>query len=158
MYFSIGSTTGSNYYVRILSTLDRELLKPSASVALHKHSNALVDVLPPEADSSISMLGADEKPDVSYSDIGGMDMQKQVGTYYWKYIIIGAYLLVEVSKVNEKFSERIKSRAMIQSFSFLLSFIVSLLSVYLSLYHSLCLSFALFLCLFFSLSYFLQLL
>ena len=66
----VGSTTGSNYYVRILSTIDRELLKPSASVALHKHSNALVDVLPPEADSSISMLGADEKPDVSYSDIG----------------------------------------------------------------------------------------
>jgi len=100
----VGSTTGSNYYVRILSTLDRELLRPSASVALHKHSNALVDVLPPEADSSISMLQAgkivkyfnqtvrrivswdylklfhcfvDEKPDVSYSDIGGMDMQKQ---------------------------------------------------------------------------------
>ena len=50
--------SGSNYYVRILSTIDRELLKPSASVALHKHSNALVDVLPPEADSSITMLGA----------------------------------------------------------------------------------------------------
>lgn len=44
--------------MRILSTIDRELLKPSASVALHKHSNALVDVLPPEADSSISMLQA----------------------------------------------------------------------------------------------------
>jgi 26S proteasome regulatory subunit T3 len=29
----VGSTTGSNYYVRILSTIDRELLKPSASVA-----------------------------------------------------------------------------------------------------------------------------
>lgn len=43
----VGSTTGSNYYVRILSTIDRELLKPNASVALHKHSNALVDVLPP---------------------------------------------------------------------------------------------------------------
>ncbi|VDL59185.1 unnamed protein product [Hymenolepis diminuta] len=73
----VGSTTGSNYYVRILSTIDRELLKPSASVALHKHSNALVDVLPPEADSSITMLQADEKPDVSYADIGGMDLQKQ---------------------------------------------------------------------------------
>ena len=73
----VGSTTGSNYYVRILSTIDRELLKPSSSVALHKHSNALVDVLPPEADSSISMLGADEKPDVGYADIGGMDIQKQ---------------------------------------------------------------------------------
>lgn len=60
----VGSTTGSNYVVRILSTIDRELLKPSSSVALHRHSNALVDVLPPEADSSISMLSNDERPDV----------------------------------------------------------------------------------------------
>lgn len=90
---------GSNYYVRILSTLDREQLKPSSSVALHKHSNALVDILPPEADSSINMLRpgniissllfvgpislpshpsyTDEKPDVGYADIGGLDQQKQ---------------------------------------------------------------------------------
>lgn len=73
----VGSTTGSNYYVRILSTINRELLKPSSSVALHRHSNALVDILPPEADSTISMMSADEKPDVSYSDIGGLDIQKQ---------------------------------------------------------------------------------
>ncbi|KAJ9096349.1 26S proteasome regulatory subunit 6B [Naganishia friedmannii] len=73
----VGSTTGSNYVVRILSTLDRELLKPSSSVALHRHSNALVDILPPEADSSISMLGTDEKPDVRYEDVGGLDAQKQ---------------------------------------------------------------------------------
>jgi hypothetical protein len=73
----VGSTTGSNYYVRVLSTLDRELLKPSASVALHRHSNALVDVLPPEADSSISLLSAAERPDVTYADIGGNDVQKQ---------------------------------------------------------------------------------
>ncbi|KAL6195293.1 hypothetical protein ACLB2K_030913 [Fragaria x ananassa] len=73
----VGSTTGSNYYVRILSTINREHLKPSASVALHRHSNALVDVLPPEADSSISLLSQSEKPDVTYSDIGGCDIQKQ---------------------------------------------------------------------------------
>lgn len=35
---SLLSPPGSNYYVRILSTLNRELLKPSASVALHRHS------------------------------------------------------------------------------------------------------------------------
>lgn len=62
----VGSTTGSNYYVRILSTLNRELLKPSSSVALHRHSNALVDILPPEADSSISLLSQSERPDVTY--------------------------------------------------------------------------------------------
>jgi 26S proteasome regulatory subunit T3 len=73
----VQSSTGSNYVVRILSTLDREKLKPSSSVALHRHSNALVDILPPEADSSIAMLGEHEKPDVTYADVGGLDMQKQ---------------------------------------------------------------------------------
>jgi 26S proteasome regulatory subunit T3 len=72
-----GSTTGSSYIARVLSTIDRELLKPSASVALHRHSNAVVDVLPPESDSSIQLLQAGEKPDVSYQDIGGLDIQKQ---------------------------------------------------------------------------------
>ncbi|PVU90664.1 hypothetical protein BB561_004791 [Smittium simulii] len=73
----VGSTAGSNYYVRILSTIDRELLKPNTSVALHRHSNAVVEILPSESDSNIALLGADEKPDVSYADIGGLDMQKQ---------------------------------------------------------------------------------
>ncbi|XP_017005002.2 26S proteasome regulatory subunit 6B [Drosophila takahashii] len=73
----VASTTGSNYYVRVLSTIDREQLKPSSSVALHKQSNCLVDLVPPEADSTISMLTPEERPDVHYSDIGGLDMQKQ---------------------------------------------------------------------------------
>jgi 26S proteasome regulatory subunit T3 len=73
----VGSTMGSNTYVRILSTIDRELLKPSASVALHRHSSALVYVLPPEADSSIQMLAAEDKPNVTYMDIGNCDIQKQ---------------------------------------------------------------------------------
>jgi len=71
----VGSTTGSNYYVRILSTINRELLKPSSSVALHRHSNALVDVLPPEADSSISLLTQSEKPDVSYNVIFSLSLR-----------------------------------------------------------------------------------
>merc|ERR1719486_839307 len=73
----VSSTTGSNYYVRILSTINREVLKPSSSVALHRHSNAVVDVLPPEADSSIALMSDAEKPDVTYTDIGGLDIQKQ---------------------------------------------------------------------------------
>jgi 26S proteasome regulatory subunit T3 len=76
-YGIVGSTTGSNYYVRVLSTLDREKLKPNSSVALHRHSHSLVDILPPESDSSIQMMQMTEKPDVTYADIGGMDVQKQ---------------------------------------------------------------------------------
>jgi 26S proteasome regulatory subunit T3 len=74
-YGVISSTAGSTYYVRVLSTLDREMLKPNTSIALHRHSHAVVDLLPPESDTSIQLMV--EKPDVSYMDIGGLDMQKQ---------------------------------------------------------------------------------
>lgn len=33
----VGSTTGFNYYVRALSTIIHELLKPLGSVTLHRH-------------------------------------------------------------------------------------------------------------------------
>merc|ERR1719503_489056 len=39
----VSSTAGSNYFVRILSILNREQLKPSCSVALHRHSHAVAD-------------------------------------------------------------------------------------------------------------------
>lgn len=74
-YGIVSSTAGSNYYVRILSTLDRELLKPNTSIALHRHSHSVVDILPPESDSTVKLMT--EKPKVTYKDIGGMDMQKQ---------------------------------------------------------------------------------
>lgn len=74
-YGIVSSTAGSNYYVRILSTLDRELLKPNTSIALHRHSHSVVDILPSESDSTVKLVA--EKPDVSYKDIGGLDVQKQ---------------------------------------------------------------------------------
>ena len=74
-YGIVSSTAGSSYYVRILSTLDREMLKPNTSIALHRHSHSVVDILPPESDSTVQLMS--EKPDVTYRDIGGMDVQKQ---------------------------------------------------------------------------------
>jgi 26S proteasome regulatory subunit T3 len=78
-YGIVNSTAGSTYYVRVLSTLDREKLKPNTSIALHRHSHAVVDILPPESDSSIQLMV--EKPDVTYHDIGGNDIQKQEVSY-----------------------------------------------------------------------------
>jgi 26S proteasome regulatory subunit T3 len=76
-YCVANSTGGSAYFVRVLSTLDREQLKPNTSVAMHRHSHSIVEVLPPEADSSVQALQMTEKPDVTYDDIGGLDVQKQ---------------------------------------------------------------------------------
>ncbi len=49
----IGSSQGSQYYVRVLSTLNREELKPNARVALHRSSQAVVDILPADTDASV---------------------------------------------------------------------------------------------------------
>jgi 26S proteasome regulatory subunit T3 len=74
-YGIVGSTAGSSYYVRVLSTIDREQLKPNTSVSLHRHSHSVVAILPPESDSTVKLMT--EKPTVTWKDIGGMDMQKQ---------------------------------------------------------------------------------
>lgn len=36
-------------------------------------AKAVVDILPPEADSTVQSMAMSEKPDVTYADIGGMD-------------------------------------------------------------------------------------
>lgn len=66
---------GTPSLVRVMRTIDRHLLKPSTSVALHKHSQSLVDVLPPEGTTAVQIVS--KPPNITYSDIGGLDMQKQ---------------------------------------------------------------------------------
>lgn len=61
--------------VHVLKTIDRRLLKAGTNVALHRGSNAIVDVLPPDGTTLVKLVV--EKPKVSYADIGGLDMQKQ---------------------------------------------------------------------------------
>lgn len=66
---------GTPNLVRVMKTIDRSILKPNTSVALHKHSQALVDVLPPEGTTTVQIVS--NPPNISYADIGGLDMQKQ---------------------------------------------------------------------------------
>ena len=73
-YALINSNGGGTLFVRVLSTLDREKLKTNGSIALHRHSNSVVDILPTESDSSIQMMQVTEKPDVSFQDVGGLDI------------------------------------------------------------------------------------
>jgi 26S proteasome regulatory subunit T3 len=84
--------------VRVLSTIDRELLKPSSIVALHRHSSALVEVLPPESDNSVKMMTADTKPDVTYQDIGNCDSQKQVHSF----IFFSTIKIISLYRKSEK--------------------------------------------------------
>lgn len=73
----VGSTTGNNYLVRIISSIDHSKLKLNSSVALHRNSNAIVNYLEDEGDSGINIIRPIEKPKVKFNEIGGLEKQKE---------------------------------------------------------------------------------
>ena len=73
----VESTTGNNYLVKIISTIDERKLKLNCSVALHRNSNALVNSLDDEVDSGINIVLPIEKPKIKFNEIGGLEKQKE---------------------------------------------------------------------------------
>ncbi|KAJ5518979.1 ATPase AAA-type core [Penicillium expansum] len=59
----VSSATGPEYYVSIMSFVDKDLLEPGASILLHH--------------KSVSVVGLDKAPTESYADIGGLEQQIQ---------------------------------------------------------------------------------
>ncbi|KAL2108891.1 hypothetical protein VUR80DRAFT_3208 [Thermomyces stellatus] len=73
----VSSTTGPEYYVSIMSFVDKDLLEPGASVLLHHKSVSIVGVLTDDADPAVSVMKLDKAPTESYADIGGLEQQIQ---------------------------------------------------------------------------------
>lgn len=68
----VSSSTGPEYYVSIMSFVDKDLLEPGCSVLLHHKAMAIVGVLQDDTDPMVSMMKVDKAPTESYADIGGM--------------------------------------------------------------------------------------
>ncbi|TVY87982.1 26S proteasome regulatory subunit-like protein [Lachnellula willkommii] len=73
----VSSTTGPEYYVSIMSFVDKDLLEPGASVLLHHKSVSIVGVLTDDADPLVTVMKLDKAPTESYADIGGLENQIQ---------------------------------------------------------------------------------
>jgi len=73
----VSSATGPEYYVSIMSFVDKDLLEPGASILLHHKSVSVVGVLTDDADPSVSVMKLDKAPTESYADIGGLEAQIQ---------------------------------------------------------------------------------
>ncbi|KAK0636115.1 P-loop containing nucleoside triphosphate hydrolase protein [Bombardia bombarda] len=73
----VSSTTGPEYYVSIMSFVDKDLLEPGASVLLHHKSVSIVGVLTDDTDPLVSVMKLDKAPTESYADIGGLEQQIQ---------------------------------------------------------------------------------
>nr|ODO02223.1 26S protease regulatory subunit 4 [Cryptococcus depauperatus CBS 7855] len=68
---------GSEYYVGIMSFVDKDLLEPGCSVLLHHKTHAVVGVLADDTDPMVSVMKLDKAPTESYADIGGLESQIQ---------------------------------------------------------------------------------
>lgn len=73
----VSSTTGPEYYVSIMSFVDKDLLEPGTSVLLHHKSVSIVGVLTDDTDPIVSVMKLDKAPTESYADIGGLEQQIQ---------------------------------------------------------------------------------
>lgn len=73
----VSSATGPEYYVPILSFVDKDLLEPGCQVLLHHNGHAVVGVLADDADPMVSVMKVDKAPTESYADVGGLDQQIQ---------------------------------------------------------------------------------
>ncbi|KAI0078743.1 26S proteasome subunit P45 [Panus rudis PR-1116 ss-1] len=73
----ISTASGPEYYVSIMSFVDKDLLEPGCSVLLHHKSQAIVGVLQDDTDPMVSVMKLDKAPTESYADIGGLDAQIQ---------------------------------------------------------------------------------
>lgn len=73
----ISSPLSSDYYVNIMSFVDKDELEPGCSVLLHHKDFSIVGVLPDDADPMVSVMKLEKAPQESYADVGGLDQQIQ---------------------------------------------------------------------------------
>lgn len=73
----VSSASGPEYYVSIMSFVDKDALEPGCSVLLHHKAVSIVGVLQDDTDPMVSVMKLDKAPTESYADIGGLEAQIQ---------------------------------------------------------------------------------
>jgi len=71
----VRSSSGPNLVVNVSSHIDPKKLKPGTSVAITQRGSTIVEVLPSREDIYVKSFEVIEKPNVHYSDIGGLEEQ-----------------------------------------------------------------------------------
>ncbi|ENN96596.1 proteasome-activating nucleotidase [Methanocaldococcus villosus KIN24-T80] len=73
----VKSSTGPNFLVSVSHFVDPDKLTPGTRVCLNQQTLTVVDILPESKDYRAKAMEVDERPNVRYSDIGGLDKQIQ---------------------------------------------------------------------------------
>ncbi|KAG1364107.1 26S proteasome regulatory subunit 4 [Cocos nucifera] len=73
----VSSSVGPEYYVSILSFVDKDQLEPGCAILMHNKVLSVVGLLQDEVDPMVSVMKVEKAPLESYADIGGLDAQIQ---------------------------------------------------------------------------------
>jgi len=71
----VSTPMGPEYYVNILSFVDKDQLEPGSSVLIHHKNLSVIGILADEVDPLVSVMKVDKAPLETYADIGGLDEQ-----------------------------------------------------------------------------------
>ncbi|CAN1269919.1 26S proteasome regulatory subunit 4 homolog B [Linum perenne] len=73
----VSSSVGPEYYVGILSFVDKDQLEPGCAILMHNKVLSVVGLLQDDVDPMVSVMKVESAPQESYADIGGLDAQIQ---------------------------------------------------------------------------------
>merc|ERR1711959_449977 len=73
----VSSSAGSEYYVSMLSFVDKDQLEPNCAVLLHNKVMSVVGILQDDADPLVSVMKVEKAPPESFADVGGLEAQIQ---------------------------------------------------------------------------------
>jgi proteasome regulatory subunit len=71
----VRSSSGPNLIVNVSSQVDFSKIRPGVSVALSQRGSTVVEVLPLREDLLVKSMEVEERPNVKFSDIGGLEDQ-----------------------------------------------------------------------------------
>jgi proteasome regulatory subunit len=73
----VRSTSGPNLVVNVSDNVNLSKLRPGVQVALNQRGSTIVEILPNREDPLVKTMEVEERPNVRYSDIGGLSRQIQ---------------------------------------------------------------------------------
>merc|ERR1719456_1660214 len=73
----VSTAMGPEYYVNVLSFVDKDQLEPGCSILMHNKALSVVGILADDVDPLVNVMKVEKAPLESYADIGGLEKQIQ---------------------------------------------------------------------------------
>lgn len=73
----VSSAVGPEYYVNIMSFVDKDQIEPGTTVLLHNKVLSVVGILADDVDPMVNVMKVEKAPLESYADVGGLTKQIQ---------------------------------------------------------------------------------